>query len=185
MSNSDIGAQGLSKKDDTKICLQPDCDSKPKARGLCSKHGGRPVCKFSNCKKIASKSNGFCTSHGPRCSAADCPNSVKAYGFCNTHGPVCAVSNCSNQRWTDKCCKKHRNLHVGMPSEFTRYYDQATGNYFYVDAEGTSTWICPEPKPCIKRPVDDHGTTLPHQKKRTQILTNVVAIIIMKLNNLQ
>ena len=51
MSNSDFAAQEVSKKDDTDICLQRDCTSLQQARGLCSKHGGRPVCNVRIAQK--------------------------------------------------------------------------------------------------------------------------------------
>jgi len=79
-------------------CETQDCENKPKAKGLCTKHWNLErkknagICIVSNCKNSV-KAKNLCTTHydkersktKPKCSVGNCTKNEHVKGFCNQH----------------------------------------------------------------------------------------------------
>ena len=97
------------------LCQYVGCKSIATENGsklFCHAHGGRRVCCYAGCQKLA-QARGVCITHGwkkKRCSFDGCKKqSQSKNGMCKTHGgaKLCSFGGCIHSIYIRKMCRFH------------------------------------------------------------------------------
>lgn len=89
------------------------CTKYSQSKGMCSKHGGKRICKIDGCNNYMQR-YGVCIKHGAnkQCSITDCIKNAKCRGLCSDHGgkriyKQCTEDGCITPIVSKGFCSKH------------------------------------------------------------------------------